>query len=308
MELYDTIIIGGGPAGLTAAIYARRAGMSTLLLEKRYAGGQITATHMLDNYPGFPGGVSGMDFALGLHEPATALGTEFITSEAASIALQDGCFHVRRENDDHIGKTVVLAPGGTPRKLGIPGEDTFSGRGVSYCATCDGAFFRNMDVAVVGGGDTAFEDALYLSGMAGHVFLVHRRDAFRAQPLLVERAKRTENIEFVLDSIPVELSGGESLSTLRVKNAKTGDIRELSVQGVFAAIGYVPDTDFLGELVQRDGAGYIAAGEDCRTSQPGMFAAGDCRTKLLRQVVTAAADGAVAATMAWNYIMERKEK
>lgn len=300
--MFDVLILGGGPAGLTAAIYAQRAGLSSAVLEKNVAGGQITTTHLLENYPGFPEGISGYDFSMDLLKQAERFGVSFIQEEALKVSLEGDVKMVVTDRNAYEAKTVVIACGVSPRELGIRGEEEFRGMGVSYCATCDGAFFRGLPVAVVGGGDTALEDALYLSDMASEVYLIHRRNEFRAQSYLVEKAAGKENIHFVLNCVPVEITGGFDLEKIAVEDKDTHEIKALDVAGVFIAAGQIPHTEIFRDQVETDTAGYIIAGESTETNVPGVFAAGDVRIKTLRQVVTAVADGAVAGTNAYNYI------
>lgn len=301
--MYDIAIIGAGPAGLTCGIYAARAGLSALLLERQFAGGQITSTHLLENYPGFAEGIAGMDFSMALAAQAQRFGVAPEAREATGIERRaDGSFFVQTGEGGFEARTVVLALGAQPRKLGLPREEEFTGAGVSYCATCDGAFFKNRTVVVVGGGDTALEDALYLSNLAQKVFVMHRRIELRAQQVLADRARARENIEFLLNKRPVELLGGLDFEGVAYEDVQTGERGQLNVDGCFVAVGYVPDVKLAADLVARDAQGYIVAGENCKTSCPGIFVAGDTRTKPLRQVVTAAADGAVAAAMAREYL------
>lgn len=302
--MVDVAIIGAGPAGLTAAIYASRAGMKTLIFEQMTPGGQITSTHKLENYPGFPGGIAGSDFSLALKEQAESFGAELRSEKILRMELGGQPKSIISSQGEYEAKTVILALGASPRKLGIAGEEEYTGNGVSYCATCDGAFFRGMEVCVVGGGDTALEDAIYLANLAKKVSVIHRRDTFRAQHVLVERVKAKENIEFILDTVPVKIEGGMDLESILLKNAKTGEERSLPIAGCFVAIGHEPDTRLVEGQVYLDSQGYIIAGENTLTNVPGVFAAGDVRTKTLRQVVTAVSDGAVAQQAAQEYLLE----
>ena len=302
--MVDVAIIGAGPAGLTAAIYASRAGMKTLIFEQMAPGGQITSTHKLENYPGFPGGIAGSDFSVALKEQAESFGAELRSEKILRMELGGQPKSIISSQGEYEAKTVILALGASPRKLGIAGEEEYTGNGVSYCATCDGAFFRGMEVCVVGGGDTALEDAIYLANLAKKVSVIHRRDTFRAQHVLVERAKAKENIEFILDTVPVKIEGGMDLESILLKNAKTGEERSLPIAGCFVAIGHEPDTRLVEGQVYLDSQGYIIAGENTLTNVPGVFAAGDVRTKTLRQVVTAVSDGAVAQQAAQEYLLE----
>ena len=296
----DIVIIGAGTAGLSAAIYARRAGKTVLVLEQLSYGGQIINTPEIENYPGIRN-ISGFDFATGLYEQATALGAEVLIEKVVSI--EDGDIKkVVTEEGSHECRAVILATGAKNRPLGLAREEELTGAGVSYCATCDGAFFRGKDVAVNGGGNTALEDALFLSNYCSHVYLIHRRDAFRGDDKEVQRLKDKENVEFVLDSVITALNGEDALESVSVKNVKTGEEKDLAVKGLFVAIGQMPDNAAFAGLVELDDHGYIKAGEDCLTGTKGIFTAGDCRTKTVRQLTTAAADGAVAALAACSYI------
>jgi len=298
---YDIIIVGSGPAGMTAAIYGQRSGKTTLLLDEKGFGGQIVNTPQIENYPGIKE-VSGMQFATDLRDQALSLGAELKTERVIKVESdEDGGYAVETSSGMYHCTTVILATGAKNRPLGIENEDKFVGSGISYCATCDGNFFRNRTVAVVGGGNTALEDAETLAAIAAKVYLVHRRDQFRGEDALVERLKAKENVEFVLDSVPEELEGDFAISGLKVKNVKTDESRLLEVQGIFVAIGQMPENSAFIDIVALDEKGYIAAREDCRTISPGVFVAGDCRTKKVRQLTTAAADGAVSALAAVEY-------
>ena len=294
--MYDVIIAGAGPAGLTAGIYAARGGLSALVLERAFAGGQMAISHTIENYPGFDSDVPGALLANNMHVQAEKMGAQIITEAITAFELEDDIKRVTTKTQTYEGKTVILAMGAEPRKLGIKGEETFIGSGVSFCATCDGAFFRDRDVAVIGGGNTAVEDALYLAKFCPKVYLIHRRDVFRAQHALLRSAQETENIIMMTDTIPIEVSGEFSVSNLQVENVRTHEKQDLAVSGVFVAVGQVPLTQLVQGQVDLDAAGYIVSGEDCTTNLPGVFCAGDIRTKMLRQIVTATADGAVAAT------------
>ena len=287
-KIYDIIIIGSGPAGLCAAIYAKRAQLDMLVIEKDFSsGGQMVKTYEVDNYPGLPG-MSGYDMAEAFRGHADKL-KKIITNK-----------------NQYLTRTLVIAAGARHRTLGIPGEEEFSGMGVSYCATCDGAFFKDGVTAVIGGGDVAVEDAIFLSRICKKVYLIHRRDELRAAGILQESVKAIENVEIVWDTIPREIRGTDQVQSLAVENVKTGETKELAVDGVFIAVGILPNTEEYGSLVKLNDAGYIEAGEECASSVPGIFAAGDIRTKQLRQIVTAAADGANAVDSAQKYLMEQK--
>lgn len=297
MDKYNTLIIGGGPAGYTAAIYALRAGLTCAVIEKLSPGGQMATTSNIENYPGF-GQISGWELTEKMESQAVALGAEEIYGEVESVRLDGAEKHIFVSGRDICGDTVIIATGAKPRKLGADGEDKFLGKGVSYCATCDGMFFRGKTVAVAGGGDTAFEDALYLSNICEKVYIIHRRDSFRAVASYVKLASAKNNIEFITDSAVTELNGEKSLESISIKNLKSGDISTLSCSGIFVAVGREPETAVFRDVLELDISGYIVAGEDTKTSVEGVFAAGDVRTKPLRQIVTACADGACAAKFA----------
>ena len=300
--MFDIVIIGAGTAGLSAAIYASRAGKSALVLEGKAYGGQIINTPDIENYPGIAH-ISGFDFATGLYNQAKALGAVVKMQQALRITKADGRFLVETRRETHEAKAVILATGAKNRPLGLEKEEALIGRGISYCATCDGMFYRGKTVAVNGGGNTAVEDAMFLTGYCEKVYLIHRRDAFRADEKEVERLREKENVEFVLDSVVEALEETDGrLSGIRVKNVKNGESSELPVGGLFIAIGQVPDNGAFQDLVDLDEKGYIIAGEDLKTKTEGVFTAGDCRTKEVRQLTTAASDGAVAALAASKYI------
>ncbi len=300
---YDIIILGSGPAGLSAAIYAQRARLSTLLIEEKpLSGGQILDTYEVDNYPGLPG-ITGFEMGQKFRAHADQLGAEVVNTQVLEVKLDGEIKTVVTKKGVYEAKALIIATGATHRRLGIPGEDKLAGMGVSYCATCDGAFFKGKTVAVVGGGDVALEDALFLARGSEKVYLVHRRDEFRGARILQEKVKETENIEPVLDSVVTEIKGEGQVSSILVQN-KHGASPELQVQGVFIAVGIEPNSSAVKDLVAQDAGGYIVAGEDTRTSVDGIFAAGDVRTKQLRQVLTAAADGANAVTSAEKYILQ----
>ena len=294
--MFDVIIVGAGPAGMTAAIYARRASKSVLVLEAKSYGGQIINTPDIENYP-VEAHISGFDFATKLYEQAKGLGAEFKFEKVVGLRDENGVKRVVTTKNEYEAKTVILATGSENRKLGVEGEDALVGRGISYCATCDGAFFRKKTVAVVGGGNTALEDALYLADLAEKVYLIHRRDTFRGEDATVKKLAARENVEFVYNSTVTALHAEKRLNAIDVTN-KDGSVRTIEVKGLFVAVGRIPENQNFASLVELDSAGYVVAGEDCRTKTPGVFVAGDNRTKNVRQLVTAAADGAVAATAA----------
>lgn len=296
--MLDVLVVGSGPAGLSAAVYAKRANLNVLVAEKVYYGtGQIAESSLVDNYLGFAG-INGYELGEKFREHAVSLGVEFKDGEAAHFEFDDDAWKVTFGKGEVLEtKTVIYAAGAVHRHLGVPGEKEFSGKGVSYCATCDGAFFRNKVTAVIGGGDTALDDAVYLSDSSSKVYLVHRRNEFRGSAKTVEILKQKNNVEFVLEAKPAQIKG-----TDRVQELKLEDGRSLAVDGVFIAAGMIPVTDAVKDVVELDGNGYIVADETGKTSANGFFAAGDVRTKALRQVVTAVSDGANAATMAEQYI------
>ena len=299
---YDVVIIGSGPAGLSAGIYGKRAGLSTLIVDRSpMCGGQVTSTYEVDNYPGLPK-VTGMELADKFKVHATEQEVEFLVSNITEIEDKGDVKVLHTNKDDIEAKSVIIATGARHRTLGVPGESEHAGMGVSYCATCDGAFFRNKDVAVVGGGDVALEDALFLARTSNKVYLIHRRDAFRGAKVLENQVRATENIELVLDSVVEEVLGDGMVEKVAILNKKTGEKSEINVNGVFMAVGILPNTEGLAGLPNTNEAGYIEAGEDGVTSIPGVFAAGDVRTKQLRQVITACSDGANCITSASRYL------
>lgn len=302
-QTYDLVIVGSGPAGLAAAIYAERARLETLVIEKgMVSGGQVLTTYEVDNYPGLPG-VGGYDLGTKFREHADNLGAQFAEDEVVRIEDAGESKRVVCAHETYEARAVILATGASHRKLGVPGEEELAGMGVSYCATCDGAFFRKKVTAVVGGGDVALEDAIFLSRMCGKVYLIHRRDELRGAKSLQEQVFAQENIEIVWDTVVERIEGSGRVEGLAVRNVKTEETRTLPVNGVFIAVGITPASHAFEGLVEMD-HGYIKAGEDCKTSCPGIFAAGDVRTKPLRQIITAAADGANAVTSVERYLME----
>lgn len=298
---YDIIIVGAGPAGLSAAVYAKRAGFSTLVLDKSpISGGQVLSTYEVDNYLGIPG-VTGMELGDKFKEHAVAAGAEFVCANVLSMDVTGETKIVRTDKEDYEARAVIFAVGAHHAKLSVKGEEELTGMGVSYCATCDGAFFRNRKVAVVGGGDVAIEDAIFLARACEKVYVIHRRDTFRAAHSLVERARQMENIEFVIDTTVAEICGEDMVEKLVLSNVKTKEKTELEVHGIFIAVGIVPDTDILQGIVSMDDKGYVLADELGSTNVPGVFVAGDCKQKRLRQIITAVADGANAVTGVEDY-------
>lgn len=298
--MYDIIIIGGGPAGLTAATYAARAGKRTLVIEKNTFGGQITWSPKVENFPGMLS-VSGTELGDKLLEQAMAQGAEVELDEVAGIDAADEGKTVRCTSGAHFqARALILATGAGPRMLGLPREEELTGSGVCFCAVCDGAFYKGQDVAVNGGGNSALQDALLLSDKCRKVYLIHRRESFRAEAKLVEALRARENVEFVLGAEITELVGEAELRGVKLK--QNGQTRTLAVTGLFVAIGHAPDNAVAAEYIELDGAGYAAAGEDCRTRTPGIFVAGDCRKKPVHQLTTAVADGSAAALAACEYL------
>lgn len=297
----DVVIVGAGTAGLSAAIYALRAGKSVLVLEALTYGGQIINTPDIENYPGIAH-ISGFDFATGLYEQAKELGAEFSFEKAVSVIVDGDKKVVKTVKNEYEAKAVILATGAKNRPLGLDKEEKLVGAGISYCATCDGAFFKGKDVVVAGGGNTALEDALFLSNYCNRVYLVHRRDQFRGAAKEADRLKGKENVEFVLNANITKLLGENKIEGVEVTDKFSGEVRTIPVSGVFIAIGQIPENDGFSDVVNLDPSGYIVSGEDCLTNANGIFTAGDCRTKQIRQLATAAADGAVAGLAAAAYI------
>lgn len=299
--MYDIGIIGGGTAGMTAAIYGQRAGKKTIIFEGGVFGGQITSSPNVENYPGIVS-VSGSEFSMNLLDQAVKLGAETAMEQVTGIRDEDGGKIIETSGKEYQCRSVILATGVTHRHLGVPNEERLTGAGVSYCATCDGMFFRGKDVAVVGGGSTALQDAEFLSNYCNKVYLIHRRDEFRGEDSIVKRLEGKENVEFILSATVKEIIGDQAVERLIVNSKKIGKEFKLDVSGVFIAVGQIPKNEIFADVVKLDADGFILAAEDCITSHPGIFAAGDCRTKEVRQLTTAAADGAVAALAACKFI------
>ena len=300
--MYDIIIIGSGPAGLSAAIYAQRACLDTIVIEKNgISGGQVLNTWEVDNYPGFPG-VTGFELSRQFREHANKLGARVVQDEVVQVELSGNVKKVVCEEETYEARCVILASGAHHRTLEVPGEEELRGAGVSYCATCDGAFFRGRTVAVVGGGDAALEDAIFLARMCEKVYIVHRRDKLRGAKRLQERLQALENIEFVWNSETVAIEGNAQVEALRLRQTKTGEERRLDVDGVFIAVGIAPESELYAGQLELDEQGYIRADESGQTSVPGVFAAGDVRTKALRQILTAASDGSNCVASAERYL------
>lgn len=304
--MYDIGIIGGGTAGMTAAIYGQRAGKRTIIIEGGSFGGQITSSPNVENYPGIAS-VSGSEFSMNLLDQALKLGTETVTERVTGIRDEGDVKVIQTTDKEYPCRSIILATGVTHRHLGVPNEERLTGAGVSYCATCDGAFFRGREVAVVGGGSTALQDAEFLSNYCSKVFLIHRRDEFRGEDSIVKRLREKDNIEFVLSSVVREIIGESVVEGLIIRDMKTGEDFTLNVSGLFVAVGQIPQNEAFADVVRLDGGGFVLAAEDCVTSCPGVFAAGDCRTKEVRQLTTAAADGAVAALAACKYVAEKQK-
>ncbi len=301
--IYDMIIIGSGPAGMTAGIYAKRAGLSVLVVEGNFVwGGQIVNTYEVDNYPGLPK-ISGVDLAEKMMEHMKSFQVETVRGKVLGLTLDGDLKIIRTKKAEYKAKTVIIATGAKHRKLEVPGEEELSGMGVSYCATCDGAFYKDKVVAVVGGGDVAVEDALLLADLCEKVYVVHRRDQLRAAAILQSHLFKKGNVEFLWNSEVDEICGTDEVESIVIKNNKTGMVQDLQVDGVFVAVGTVPDTAFVKQLVTVDENGYIVAGEDGETNIPGIYVAGDTRTKKLRQIITAAADGANCVYSAEKYLL-----
>ncbi len=300
---FDIIVIGAGPAGLTAGLYAARAGLSVAVFERISPGGQLAQTAEVENYPGFPNGAEGWQLAFDMQQQALNFGVKIVTEEVLGVDFSGGVKTITTPGGVYAAKSVVVATGAHHRELGLAGEHELAGKGISYCATCDGNFFRGKDVIVVGGGNTAVGDAMYLSRICNKVYLVHRRDKLRATAVYNERLAALDNIEFVWNSVPQEiLSEDGKVAGLRIKNNVTDEVRDIAASAVFVAVGNAPSTDFLKGTLDLNEAGYVVADESGKTNVPGVFAAGDVRTKALRQVVTAVADGALAAENAAEFI------
>ena len=298
---YDMLVLGAGPAGLTAAIYGSRANLSVLVCEEKLSGGEIAATEQLDNYPGFPEGINGMEFGQRLEQQALRFGAKILSASIESVDLDGEWKKVVTTAGEYFGRTVVVATGTQPRNLGVPGEEKLRGRGISFCATCDGPFFKGKKVAVIGGGDAAVEEALYLTRFAGEVLLVHRRNMLRAVPYLQQKLLSHPNVEVLWDTVVKGFAGEQKLEQITMQNVRDESTREVSVDGAFLYVGRIPNSSFLGG-VEKDANGYIITNAEMETSIPGVYAAGDIRRKFLRQVVTAAADGAIAAMVAIRYL------
>jgi len=305
-KIYSTIIIGGGPAGYTAALYAARAGIDTLVIERMAAGGQMTLTGDIENYPGFSEGIDGFTLGMKMQEGAERFGAEVTQENVVSVDLGGDIKTVTTEKSSYKAKTVIIAAGADPKELGIPGEKEYTGRGIHFCAHCDGRFYKNKTVLVIGGGNSAASDALYLAGLAEKVLLVHRRDSLRAEKIYQNALAKTGNVEFVWNSKLTGLTADARVTGAILENTQSGERKEIECNGIFVSIGRSPNTKLFGGQLDLDSHGYIIADESTKTNIPGVFAAGDVRTKELRQIVTAAADGATAVHFAERYLAERE--
>lgn len=305
IPMYEVIVVGGGPAGLTAGLYASRAGLRTLLIERALFGGQIMNARRIDNYPGFPEGIAGPELAELMHQQAKKYGLETINAEVTGIIGQTNSFITSTTTHEFESRAVIIAAGSEYRRLKVPGEDRLAGRGVSYCATCDGFLFRDLDVAVVGGGDTALTDALELSEHASNVYIIHRRDQLRATEALQKQAFLIKGIKFLWNTVVEEIIGEDRVTGLKLRNVKTGKESLLPVGGVFVAIGLEPNTRCFANIVSLDETGHIVTNKLMETTTRGIFAAGDIRTNSPRQVCSAVGDGATAALSAFRYLRER---
>ena len=308
MSEYDLVIIGGGPGGLTAGLYAMRAAMKTVLIEKGAFGGQMTLTDAIENYPGFEE-INGFDLSQKFLNHAQKFGLETIQENAENLKTGNPFHEVKLANGDVIkGRSVILACGGSSRKIGIPGEAEFYGKGVSYCATCDGFFFRNKIVAVIGGGDSAVEEAIFLSKLAEKVYLIHRRDELRASPILQKRVKNTPKVEILWNKIPLEIKNdGQTVNGIALKDTKTDNVEDLSVNGVFVFIGHSPNNSIVPSELKKNEQGFVVTDEACRTTIPGLYVIGDLRNNYAKQIVIAAGEGAIAALDAEKYVQNQND-
>jgi thioredoxin reductase (NADPH) len=305
-KIYEVIIIGGGPAGLTAGLYTSRSRFNTLLIEIGLLGGQMTTTEVIENYPGFPQGINGDELSRLMEEQAKRFGLEVVSQEVVEVKLEGERKLVKTDESTYLCEALIICTGTEYRKLGIPGEKEFTGKGVSYCATCDGAFFKDSQIVVVGGGDSALTEALFLTKFAKELTIIHRRDVLRGTKIYQERVLSNPKIKMLWNSVVQKIKGDSIVRSIVIKNVKTGEIDEFNTEGVFLFVGVSPRTQFLKNLITFDEAGYIVTDENCETSIKGIFAAGDCRKKLLRQIATAVGDGATAAFATEKYLEERK--
>ena len=305
-KIYEVIIIGGGPAGLTAGLYTSRSRFNTLLIEIGLLGGQMTTTEVIENYPGFPQGINGDELSRLMEEQAKRFGLEVVSQEVVEVKLEGERKLVKTDESTYLCEALIICTGTEYRKLGIPGEKEFTGKGVSYCATCDGAFFKDSQIVVVGGGDSALTEALFLTKFAKELTIIHRREALRGTKIYQERVLSNPKIKMLWNSVVQRIKGDSIVRSIVIKNVKTGEINEFNTEGVFLFVGVSPRTQFLKNLITFDEAGYIVTDENCETSIKGVFAAGDCRKRLLRQIATAVGDGATAAFATEKYLEERK--
>jgi len=305
-KIYEVIIIGGGPAGLTAGLYTSRSRFNTLLIEIGLLGGQMTTTEVIENYPGFPQGINGDELSRLMEEQAKRFGLEVVSQEVVEVKLEGERKLVKTDESTYLCEALIICTGTEYRKLGIPGEKEFTGKGVSYCATCDGAFFKDSQIVVVGGGDSALTEALFLTKFAKELTIIHRREALRGTKIYQERVLSNPKIKMLWNSVVQRIKGDSIVRSIVIKNVKTGEIDEFNTEGVFLFVGVSPRTQFLKNLITFDEAGYIVTDENCETSIKGVFAAGDCRKRLLRQIATAVGDGATAAFATEKYLEERK--
>jgi len=302
--MYDLIIIGAGPAGLTAALYAGRSRLKTLVLEKIGVGGRILMTEVIENFPGFAGGIHTADLIKRMQEQVISLGVNIVLEEVLEIDCKSKS--IKTNAGAYSADVIIIATGSHPRKLGVQGEDKLIGRGVSYCATCDGPLYRDKSVVIVGGGNAMAEEALYLTRFAKSVNIIHRREQLRASPILQEKLKENKKINFTLSSVITEITGSGKVEAVKMKDLNTSQEKTIQCDGIFIYIGYIPDTAFMKDKLKLDETGFIITGEDMSTSQEGVFACGDCRSKTLYQVITACGDGAVAADSAYRYLVSKK--
>lgn len=302
---YDLVILGGGPAGLTAGLYAARARLNAVLFEQSLLGGQVLITDWIENYPGFPEGITGPHMVELMNDQAERFGLKIESDEAMSVDFTDSIKKIRLSEKTITAQAVIIATGAGPKRLGVPGEEQFFGKGISSCATCDGPFYRDRVVAAVGGGDTAVKESIFLTKFAKKVYLIHRRDQFRAEKIFTERALANDKIDILWNTVVTGVSGLDRVESVHIRNVKTGEASSLKADAFFVWIGILPNADFLGDAVKRDEFGFIDADTDMETSVPGVFAAGDVRVTSLRQIATAVGDGAVAAHSAENYIENR---
>lgn len=308
MEERDVIIIGSGPAGLTAAIYAARASLNPLVLTGTERGGQITLTNEMENFPGFEEAISGFELAQSMEKQALKFGAEFLPKMVTKLNLSDHPFKICTDESEYIAKTLIISTGSSPRKLGVPGEKELVGKGVSYCATCDGFFFNGKRVVVVGGGNSALDESLFLTKFVKELYVIHRRDRLRADPILQERAFENEKIDFIWDSVVTKVNGEDAVTSVELKNVKTEETSTFETDGIFVYIGHIPNTDIFKDQIELDDHGYIVTDKHQRTNVKGVFAAGDVQDPIYRQAITSAGSGAIAAIEAEKFIAELEHR